>query len=146
MKTRLSKLACFVAISAILGCFAVQVVQLARAQTAPGTCSVSFVWDPSTDPDVVGYRLYYGGFTRNYTNHVEVPGAVTNGTVSGLFQGKTYFFAATAVDSLALESDYSNEVVYTCPTNAGPRPSVIHGPRGPPIKARQVEQLEDDDW
>ena len=38
---------------------------------------------------------------------------MTNATVSGLINGATYYFAATAYDTSNLESDYSTEVSYT---------------------------------
>ncbi|MGA2867439.1 MAG: MBG domain-containing protein, partial [Verrucomicrobiota bacterium] len=69
-------------------------------------------WDPSADPDVVGYTLYYGVASQTYTNESQV-GNVTNATISGLVSGTTYFFAATATDSVGLESEFSNEVTYT---------------------------------
>ena len=66
---------------------------------------------------MVGYRVYYGVASRTYTNMVDV-GAATNVTISGLVEGKTYYFAATAYNILGLESDYSDEVVYTIPGGA----------------------------
>ena len=82
------------------------------------TASVTLCWDPSTDSDVTQYCMYYGGASRNYTNQtVNVTSAFTNATITGLTEGATYYFAATAKDSLGLESDFSNEVVYTVPTN-----------------------------
>jgi len=44
-------------------------------------------------------------------------------TVSGLAAGETYYFAATAYNSMGIESDYSSEIIYT--TAAGKRPTVI---------------------
>lgn len=81
--------------------------------------SVMLGWDPSTDPYVVGYNLYYGPSSQNYTNLV-VAGDATNTIVSGLVEGVTYYFAATAYDSLGTESPFSNEVSYTIPTTNSP--------------------------
>ncbi len=47
-----------------------------------------------------------------YSNVIEA-GTSTNATVSGLINGATYYFAATAYDTSNLESDYSIEVSYT---------------------------------
>lgn len=81
--------------------------------------SVTLAWDPSSDPNVTGYNLYYGGATRNYTNIVDATSA-NSISVGNLAPGATYFFAATAYNSVGLESDYSVEVIYTVPsgTNA----------------------------
>ena len=78
--------------------------------------SVTLCWDSSTDPDVTAYNVYWGGAPGTYTNHVSVTSAFTNAaTITELTEGATYYFAATAKDILGLESDFSNEVVYTVP-------------------------------
>src|SRR4051812_31768310 len=76
--------------------------------------SVTLVWDPNSEPDLAGYRFYYGGESGNYTNIVDIKNATTN-SVSGLVEGGTYFFAVTAYNTLGLESDFSNEVRYDVP-------------------------------
>jgi len=48
---------------------------------AAGTISVA--WDPVSDPDLAGYRLYWGNSARNYTQQQDV-GLVTSATLSGL--------------------------------------------------------------
>jgi hypothetical protein len=42
-------------------------------------------------------------------------GSATNGTISGLVELVTYFFAVTAYDASSLESDFSNELSFTVP-------------------------------
>jgi Bacterial Ig domain len=88
---------------------------------APSSClaveSVSLDWDPSPSPDVAGYNVYYGAAPRAYTNTASV-GNATNTIISGLVEGVTYYFAATATDATGLESDYSNEVNYSVPVAA----------------------------
>jgi hypothetical protein len=76
--------------------------------------SVTLAWDPSPDLSVVGYNMYYGVASRNYTN-VVVVGNATNVTLSGFIEGTTYYFAATAYNAFGLESDVSNEAGYTIP-------------------------------
>lgn len=78
------------------------------------TQNVSLAWDASPDPDVVGYYIYYGAASGDFTNRVSV-GNVTSTTVSNLVEGALYFFAATARNTSGLESDFSNEVTYTVP-------------------------------
>jgi hypothetical protein len=77
--------------------------------------SATLAWDPSVPAtDVAGYFIYYGVGTRSYTNLVDV-GLGTNGVVSNLVAGTTYYFATTAYTSSGLESDYSSEAVWKCP-------------------------------
>ena len=74
--------------------------------------SIMLAWDPSAPAtDVAGYIIYYGVGPRNYTNLVDV-GLGTNGVVSNLVAGTTYYFATTAYTSSGLESDYSSEVTW----------------------------------
>ncbi len=76
--------------------------------------SVTLSWDTTGDPNVGGYRIYYGVQSRNYTRWMDA-GNVTNATVAGLAAGTTYYFAATTYDTYGNESDYSNETVYRTP-------------------------------
>ena len=92
--------------------------QALSAVLPPGH-SVSLAWTPSADPTVAGYRVYYGVASRSYTNIVDA-GNTTSATISGLIEGTTYYFAATAYDTLGLESDYSDEASYTVPSIALP--------------------------
>lgn len=72
--------------------------------------SKTFVrWSPSTEPDVVGYRVYYGSEAGKYTNNVTVGN--TNRTVlKGMMVGQTYYFMVTALNSKGVESLPSKEV------------------------------------
>jgi Fibronectin type III domain/Bacterial Ig domain len=93
-------------------------------QPISGFCaSVTLAWDPSPDPQAVGYRIYYGVAQGNYTNSAPV-GAVTTATVTGLVVGTTYYFAATAFDTNGIESIFSNETTYT-PTPAVNQPPTL---------------------
>jgi hypothetical protein len=71
-------------------------------------------WNPSADPTVKGYHLYYGTSSGHYTNQITV-GNVTTATVSNLAAGVTYYFSATAFDSAGTESDFSNETSFIVP-------------------------------
>jgi hypothetical protein len=82
---------------------------------------VTLVWNASSDPNVTGYDIYYGVASRSYTNKIDV-GNTTNATISGLVEGVTYYFAATAYNVLGIESDFSGEVSYTVPVS-GPAPN-----------------------
>lgn len=77
----------------------------------PPVGAVKLAWDPSPDPSVSGYNLYYGAGSRQYTNLLSA-GNLTSLSVSNLARGQIYFFAVTAVDAAGLESDFSPEVSY----------------------------------
>ncbi len=93
--------------------------------SAWGSQSVTLAWDSSTDPNVTGYKIYYGVASRVYTNTVDV-GTATTVTVSNLLEGATYYFAATAYNSVGLESDFSAEASYTVPGGAVNAPPTLN--------------------
>jgi chitodextrinase len=70
---------------------------------------VTLAWDANTDPNITGYKLYYGTSSRSYQFSVDV-GKLTNYVVTGLQQGVTYYFAATDYNVSGYESSFSNEV------------------------------------
>ena len=72
---------------------------------------VTLAWNPNTEEDLAGYRIYYGTASGDYDHTLEV-GNQTEYTVTGLEEGLLYYFAATAYDLSWNESDYSNEIVY----------------------------------
>jgi hypothetical protein len=96
-----------------LGVVVVLAGLLASTQ-AKAVSSVSLQWLPNTDPSVVGYNVYYGGGSRQYTN-VFSAGNTTTSVIDGLVEGQTYYFAVTAYDEFGDESDYSDETVYIVP-------------------------------
>jgi hypothetical protein len=79
---------------------------------------VTLAWNPSTDPTVVGYNIYYGGASGSYTNMINA-GNATTATISGLIPGTTYYLAATTYNSSSIESPFSSEVSYTVPILPG---------------------------
>jgi hypothetical protein len=94
---------------------------LSGGQGIPGTNSAAGLtqsaevsWIPSPDTNLVSYNLYYGVASGIYTNETSV-GDVTNVTVAGLVDGTTYYFAATAVNEMEEESDFSAETSYFAP-------------------------------
>ena len=82
------------------------------APSLAGAAQVSLAWAHSTGPDVAGYIMHYGNYSGNYQHTVNV-GNSTSCAISGLNEGTTYYFAASAYDTQQNESDYSNEVCYT---------------------------------
>ncbi|RMD97412.1 MAG: T9SS C-terminal target domain-containing protein [Calditrichaeota bacterium] len=80
---------------------------LALAIAPLGTVILS--WNPSPEADVMGYKVYYGNASGNYTQVLDV-GKVTEFTLNNLVENTPYFFAVTAYDTALNESGYSNEV------------------------------------
>jgi hypothetical protein len=76
--------------------------------------SVTLGWDSSSDPNVLGYNIYYGTASHEYTSKVTA-GNGTTVTITGLVEGVTYYFAATTYGAFNQESDFSDEAVYTVP-------------------------------
>jgi chitinase len=85
--------------------------------------SVRLAWDPSSGPNVAGYMLYYGLARGSYSVGVNV-GNFTTAALSGLQDGSTYYFVATAYDAYGKESAFSNEVSYTVPMANDTPPTV----------------------
>ena len=81
---------------------------------AQGSQSLTLSWNPSPDTNVVGYNVYSGTSSGNYSSRISV-GNTTHATIVGLQEGYTYFFAVTAVNCVGQESLPSNEVSYTVP-------------------------------
>jgi hypothetical protein len=77
--------------------------------------AITLAWDANTQPQVAGYKLYYGTASNAYSDSADVgnptpsAGTVTY-TLSGLTEGQTYFIAATVYDASRLESALSAEV------------------------------------
>jgi chitinase len=82
--------------------------------SAAYAASVDLEWDPNTEPELAGYKVYWGTSNGNYTYSKDV-GITPACTVTGLDEGKTYYFAATAYDGSNNESGYSNQISFTVP-------------------------------
>jgi len=75
-------------------------------------------WDPVSDPNLAGYRVYYGTAPGTYLQPAGEgldAAAATSYTVTNLSSGTTYYFAATAYGMSIpfYESLFSNEVCKT---------------------------------
>ena len=93
---------------------------------------IKLAWDPSTGPDVAGYRVYCGIASRTYVAPIDV-GNVTTYTLNGLSPAVVYNIAVTTYGTTNNESAYSNEVsgqipeTVSLPTVLGGSPSGITG-------------------
>jgi hypothetical protein len=84
--------------------------------------TVTFRWDPNTEPDLAGYRLYYGNSPRNQTAYTQtVPINNRNATTWELsLPAGVYYFALTAFDLSGNESGFSTEVRAEVPDSTSP--------------------------
>ena len=73
-----------------------------------GAQRVTLAWDASPCACAASYQLYYGTNTRSYQFVTNTSLALTQAVV--LPHAGRWFFAATAVGTNGLESDFSNEV------------------------------------
>ena len=78
------------------------------------TVNVKLAWDPSPDPRVNGYKIYYSRSNWEHATVIDV-GNRTEYSVSGLDAGVIYSFAATAYSRNGDESSFSNVVKYPSP-------------------------------
>jgi len=80
-------------------------------------------WDPNTEPEVAGYKVYIGGASRSYTNSVDV-GLSTNYPITKERSGDVLFFCVTAYEidenGAQLESEFSDEVSWAIPHMPAP--------------------------
>lgn len=86
----------------------------AAAEAVAG--EITLIWDPNSESDLAGYKVYFGTTSRTYGAPI-ILGKVTTYTVTGLTPGVTYYFAVTAYNTAGLESGYSNEVSATIPSS-----------------------------
>jgi len=71
-------------------------------------------WSANPEPDLAGYRVYYGESSGVYSSSVDVGNHTSCAISDSCFQeGTTYYFAATAYDEYGNESAFSGEVPYT---------------------------------
>jgi hypothetical protein len=87
---------------------------------------IALSWDPNREPDLAGYRVYYGESSGNYDHMTDV-GNLSSCNLSGLEPDTRYYVALTAYDISGNESDFSNEV------------SGVSNPEPPPISTGSEE-------
>ena len=86
------------------------VLAIILVASASWAADVTLTWDaPDPPAEPIGYRIYQGVAAGVYDKHADAGTQLTY-TMQGLEQGKTYYFAATALYSDNVESGYSNEV------------------------------------
>jgi len=70
---------------------------------------IRMTWDPNQEPNVAGYKIFYGTESQNYEISIDV-GKKTDYTLTGLTAGKRYYWAIKTYDSLKKESGFSKEI------------------------------------
>ena len=75
--------------------------------------NVTLAWQPSPDPTVVGYNVYWELANGAYPQKVSVSSQTA--TVSNLVEAMTYSFFVTAYTSSGMESAPTAPIVYTVP-------------------------------
>jgi hypothetical protein len=73
------------------------------------TQNVAVTWNPNTEPDIAGYKIYYGQISKNYNHSIDL-NRKTEYIISSLPDTGFYYFAVTAYDLAGNESGYSKEV------------------------------------
>jgi len=106
---------------------------------------VKLAWDPNTESDVVGYKIYYGTSSKSYTGSVDV-GNVTSYHLTGLSKGETYYISVSAYNASGSESGYSSEVSgvateTTLPVSETP-PTVSTTPTSEPTTSSETTRRE----
>lgn len=84
-------------------------IELVPFWNVPDTGKATLRWDANTEPDLAGYKVYYGTKSREYSKSYDV-GDTTQFTLYWLPMNVRLYFAATAYDTVPNESLYSNEV------------------------------------
>ena len=83
---------------------------------------LDLAWQPNTEPDLAGYRVYYGTASREYADWTDV-GMSTSARITELLDDTEYFLALTAYDIDGNESDFSVEVSAFPAAGDDPAPS-----------------------
>jgi hypothetical protein len=80
--------------------------------------SVRVAWNSNPEPDIAGYKLFWGQLNSAAT--VRDVGNTNQAEVTDLTPGTTYYLYLTAYNTSGLESDPSSSITYTVPS--GPPP------------------------
>ena len=92
------------------------------AETTAAT--VTLAWNANPEPDIAGYRVYYGTVAAPFGNLVDV-GSPT-ATIANLENGVTYTFAVTAYNTAGAESAFSQPISYTVGSSRVIPEAVLH--------------------
>lgn len=83
-------------------------VKLILSYTNPPEFYLQLFWNPNPDPNLAGYKIYWGTNSGTYTRVINV-GRTTNAELRGL-AGQRYYLAATSYTTNGIESPFSTEL------------------------------------
>jgi PKD repeat protein len=103
---------------------------------------ISFQWDPNSEPDISGYRVFCReeGQSYNYTNP-SWEGTDTICTIYELDETKTYYFVLRAFDTEGFESENANELCHEPLVIPNQPPTADAGP-DQSVNERQIVLLD----
>lgn len=96
---------------------AVFILTISLTSAIAFSATITLAWDTNSEPDVAGYKIYYGTESREYIYVVDI-GNQTSCTISDLVTGEVYYFAVTAYDMNDNESNFSAEINFEVPISA----------------------------
>lgn len=104
-------------------------------------------WDANSEPDLEGYKVYYGTLSGTYANVLDI-GMNTGADISSLASGRTYYFAVTAYDVSGNESAFSNEAFILIPGDAvsGTDDPVVPDPSLPDADMDGIPDDYEEQW
>ena len=93
-----------------IGFFAIAVFLFFLCYSSAAAGTIRLRWDPVNGSSVAGYKIYYGTWSGNYADSIDV-GNVTDYTINTFEDCITYYLTVKSYDSSGIESlQYSNEV------------------------------------
>lgn len=120
--------------------FALLFPAVSQAQTnVVNSDTVGLAWNPNTEPDLGGYRVYLTQNTNAWT-HAKNVGLVSTAQIQLPAQGR-WFMMITATNTAGLESLPSNIVEYTTP-NGPAKPSTFRLVSSSAVRASTVTTVE----
>jgi len=102
----------------LIGAFLALIVDEMSAAT------VSLGWNANPEPNIAGYRVYYGTAAAPFANLIDV--GLPTATIINLENGVTYTFAVTPYNTSGVESAYSQPVSYTVGSSRVIPEAVLH--------------------
>jgi len=80
-----------------------------RFSSGEGIGKIKLTWAANKEPDIAGYKVYYGTTAGEYGPAIDV-GNVKKFTLGGLIKGQAYYIAIKAYNWYGKESVFSQEV------------------------------------
>lgn len=98
------------------------VLALTLALTIPAVAqaaTLTVTWQSNTEPDLAGYKIYYGTASGQYGVPISVDAATTSYQLTNLNPNTTYYVALTAFNLAGFESGFSDEASATTLADGG---------------------------